>query len=285
RELSKEEEADEDELESEEEMLLAQSLRLGQHSSSHASRTTEEHPGDEHGGEQTDGSKEEKNSGVAPPPPQQQQDAEGNNAGGDGDGDSDDDSDDDDPHTEPLPPWAWYYLAPRDIYCDAEAAEQAVKQAGSGFVKLKSNNGVALWFTMPNGDVYRDPLRAEAAVSEAGFRNLKVTRGLGDAGMVYLRDRTKREQEKQERSRSRREKTARRAASMSTSLASRFQILYDINSHIPRIFFTNSPRKEEIKFGHYRSGKRRKGRVVGLNCGGVAPHHPMQANVYQPVAV
>ncbi|KAJ7710779.1 hypothetical protein B0H17DRAFT_1123888 [Mycena rosella] len=165
--LSKEEETDEDELESEEDMPLAQSRRLGQHGSSHASRTTEERPGDEHSGEQIDGSKEEKNSGVVLLQQQQQQDAEGNNAGGNGNGDGDGD----------------------------KAAEQAVNQAGSGFVKvkiltklgqLKSNDDVALWFTMPNGDVYRDPLRTEAAVSEAGFKNLKVTCGLGDAGMTKI---------------------------------------------------------------------------------------------------
>ncbi|KAJ7686112.1 hypothetical protein B0H17DRAFT_1204497 [Mycena rosella] len=205
-------------------MPLAQSLRLGQHGSSHASRTTEERLGDEHGGEQTDGSKEEKNSGVAPPPPQQQQDAEGDNAGATAMATVMTTVTTTTPMRTMTPTQNRYRCRPGTTW--PRGTSTATR---SGFVKveiltklaqLKSNNGVALWFTMPNGDVYRDPLRAEAAVSEAGFRNLKVTRGLGDAGMVYLRDRTKREQEKQERSRSRREKTARRAASMSTSPAS-----------------------------------------------------------------
>ncbi|KAJ7653461.1 hypothetical protein B0H17DRAFT_1147110 [Mycena rosella] len=181
--LSKEEE--EDELELEEDMPLTQSLCLG----------------DKHGGEQTDSSKEERNSGAVPLQQQQQQDAEGDDAGGNGNSNGNSDGDDNgphvnnDPHTELPPPRVWYYLAPQDIYCDAEATEQAVNQAGSGFVKvkilmklaqLKSNDGTTLWCTMPNGDMYRDPLRAEAAVFEAGSKNLKVTHGLGDAGMVYL---------------------------------------------------------------------------------------------------
>ncbi|KAJ7687302.1 hypothetical protein B0H17DRAFT_1136424 [Mycena rosella] len=135
------------------------------------SGTTEERLGDEHSGEQTNSSEEEKNSGTALLQ-QQQQDAEGNNG--------------------VAMAMAWYYLALQDIYCDAEAAEQAVNQAGSGFVKvkilmklaqLKSNNGATLWFTMPNGDMYCDPLGAEAAVFKAGFKNLKVTHSLSNAGM------------------------------------------------------------------------------------------------------
>ncbi|KAJ7676110.1 hypothetical protein B0H17DRAFT_1140090 [Mycena rosella] len=253
--LSKEEEADEDELESEEEMPLAQSLRLGQHGSSHASRTTKSARGRTRG-EQTDGSKEEKNSGVAPPP-QQQQDAEGDNAGGDGG------------WQQTAPPRAWYYLAPGTSTatqkpragCEPSRLGLRQSQNSDEVAQLKSNNGVALWFTMPNGDVYRDPLRAEAAVSEAGFRNLKVTRGLGDAGMVYLRDRTKREQEKQERSRSRREKTASARRP----------------SHIPAFFYQfSSEGRNQIRPLPFRQTP--QGESRGIKLWGVAPHHPMQAN-------
>ncbi|KAJ7674153.1 hypothetical protein B0H17DRAFT_1208179 [Mycena rosella] len=84
--LSKEEEADEDELESEEEMPLAQSLRQTRQGTDRRQQGREK-------------------LWCGAPQQQQQQDAEGDNADGNGDGNGNGDSDDDDPHTH--------------IYCDA----------------------------------------------------------------------------------------------------------------------------------------------------------------------
>ncbi|KAJ7658983.1 hypothetical protein B0H17DRAFT_1145398 [Mycena rosella] len=119
-----------------------------------------------------------------------------------------------------------------DLFSSREAAEQAVNQAGSGFVKvkilmklaqLKKGGGIRSRFQEP-----------EAQPGEAGEVEVEA-REDGKARGVHVH------------------------------IASLL---------ISNILFTNSPQKEENKLGHYR-----KGRVVGLNCGGVAPHHPMQANV------